>query len=72
MKFVTREVQDLYQSKVVEEFRWELSKGLSIDNSYVEAVVMERGISYGGSCLGFDKCIKALDIAYNSYKKVGR
>ena len=49
-----------------------VSKGLSIDNSYVEAVVMARGISYGGSCLGFeydfDKCIKALDIVYNSHK----
>lgn len=51
MKVVTRDVQDLYQRKVVEEFRWSLSKGLSIDNSYVESVVMERGISYGGSCL---------------------
>ena len=52
MKVVTRDVQDLYQRKVVEEFRCALSKGLSIDNSYVEAVVMESGISYGGSCLG--------------------
>lgn len=49
-----------------------LSKGLSIDKAYVEAVVMARGISYGGSCLGFeydfDKCIKSLDIVYNSHK----
>jgi hypothetical protein len=34
---------------------------------------MARGISYGGSCLGFeydfDKCIKALDIVYDSYKR---
>lgn len=75
MKVVTRDVQDLYERKVVEEFRWALSKGLSIDNSYVEAVVMARGISYGGSCLGFeynfDKCIKELDIDYNSYKQKG-
>jgi hypothetical protein len=35
MKFVTRDVQDLYERKVVEEFRWALNKGLSIDNSYV-------------------------------------
>lgn len=73
MKVVTRDVQDLYERKVVEEFRWALSKELSIDNSYVEAVVMARGISYGGSCLGFEydfyKCIKELDIVYNSYKK---
>lgn len=69
MKFVTRDVQDLYERKVVEEFRWALSKGLSIDNSYVEVIVMARGISYGGSCLGFeydfDKCIKALDNVYD-------
>lgn len=72
MKVVTRDVQDLYERKVVEEFRWALRKGLSIDNSYVEAIVMARGISYGGSCLGFeydfDKCIKSLDIVYNSHK----
>lgn len=50
-----------------------LNKGLSIDNSYVDAIVMAHGISYGGSCLGFeydfDKCIKALDIVYDSYKR---
>ena len=39
MKVVTRDVQDLYERKVVEEFRWALSKGLSIDNSYVEALL---------------------------------
>ena len=72
MKVVTGVVQELYQRKVADEFRWALSKGLSIDNAYVEAVVMARGISYGGSCLGFeydfDKCIKSLDIVYNSHK----
>lgn len=72
MKVVTGDVQELYQRKVADEFRWALSKGLSIDNAYVEAVVMARGISYGGSCLGFeydfDKCIKSLDIVYDSYK----
>lgn len=72
MKVVTGDVQELYQRKVADEFRWALSKGLSIDNAYVEAVVMARGISYGGSCLGFeydfDKCIKSLDIVYNSHK----
>lgn len=47
MKVVTRDVQDLYERKVVEEFRWALRKGLSIDNSYVEGIVMARGISYG-------------------------
>lgn len=72
MKVVTRDVQDLYERKVVEEFRWALSKGLSIDNSYVESIVMARGIAYGGACLGFeydfDKCIKALKIVYKTYK----
>lgn len=72
MKVVTGDVQELYQRKVADEFRWALSKGLSIDNAYVEAVVMARGISYGVSCLGFeydfDKCIKSLDIDYNSHK----
>lgn len=72
MKVVTGDVQELYQRKVADEFRWTLSKGLSIDKAYVEAVVMARGISYGGSCLGFeqdfDKCIKSLDIVYNSHK----
>ena len=72
MKVVTRDVQDLYERKVVEEFIWALSKGLSSDDSYVEAIVMARCISYGGSCLSFeydfDKCIKALDIIYDSYK----
>lgn len=68
MKVVTGDVQELYQRKVADEFRWALSKGLSIDKAYVEAVVMARGISYGGSCLGFDKCIKSLDIVYNSHK----
>ena len=54
MKVVTGDVQELYQRKVADEFRWALSKGLSIDKAYVEAVVMARGISYGGSCLGFE------------------
>lgn len=31
-----------------------VEQGLSIDKAYVEAVVMARGISYGGSCLGFE------------------
>ena len=74
MKVVTGDVQDLYQRKVADEFRWALSKGSSIDNAYVEAVVMARGISYGGSCLGFEydfeKCIKSLDIVYNSHKQM--
>lgn len=48
MKVVTGVVQELYQRKVADEFRWALSKGLSIDKAYVEAVVMARGISYGG------------------------
>ena len=69
MKVVTGVVQELYQRKVADEFRWALSKGLSIDKAYVEAVVM----AYGGSCLGFeydfDKCIKSLDIVYNSHKR---
>lgn len=73
MKVVTGVVQELYQRKVADEFRWALSKVLSIDKAYVEAVVMARGISYGGSCLGFeydfDKCIKSLDIVYNSHKR---
>ena len=73
MKVVTGVVQELYQRKVADEFRCALSKGLSIDKAYVEAVVMARGISYGGSCLSieydFDKCIKSLDIVYNSHKR---
>ena len=36
MKGVIRDVQDLYERKVLEEFRGALSKGLSIDNSYVD------------------------------------
>ena len=31
MKVVTGVVQELYQRKVADEFRWALSKGLSID-----------------------------------------
>ena len=54
MKVVTGDAQELYQRKVADEFRWALSKGLSIDKAYVEAVVMARGISYGGSCLGLN------------------
>ena len=38
MKVVTGDVQELYQRKVADEFRWALSKGLSIDKAYVEAV----------------------------------
>ena len=76
MKIVTGDVQELYQRKVSDEFRWSLSKGLSIDNVYVEAVVMVRGIAYGGSCLGFeydfDKCLKSLDNVYDSQKQNGR
>lgn len=72
MKLVTRGAQDLYQNKVIEEFYYSLRDGITIDESFTRAVVLARGISYGGYCLGFeynfDRCIEALTVVYDHMK----
>lgn len=70
MKVVTRGVQDLYQNKVIDEFYSSINRGLTIDEAFTRAVILARGISYGGSCIGFeynyDRCVKALTVVYDS------
>ena len=64
MKKVKESVQELYQKKVVTEFHMSLKEGYTIEEAFNNASILARGISNGGTYLGYEydyvKCIEFL------------
>lgn len=54
MKKVKESVQELYQKKVVTEFHMSLKEGFTIEESFNNASILARGISNGGTYLGYE------------------
>jgi hypothetical protein len=67
MKKVKESVQELYQEKVVAEFHMSLKEGSTIEEAFNNASILARGISNGGTYLGYEydyvKCIEFLSTA---------
>lgn len=67
MKKVKESVQELYQEKVVTEFQMSLKEGTTIEEAFNNASILARGISNGGTYLGYEydyvKCIEFLSTA---------
>lgn len=67
MKKVKESVQELYQKKVVAEFYMSLKEGSTIEEAFNNASILARGISNGGTYLGYEynyvKCIEFLSTA---------
>ena len=67
MKKVKESVQELYQEKVVTEFLMSLKEGYTIEEAFNNALILARGISNGGTYLGYEydyvKCIEFLSTA---------
>ena len=67
MKKVKESVQELYQEKVVTEFHMSLKEGSTIEEAFNNASILARGISNGGTYLGYEydyvKCIELLSTA---------
>ena len=55
-------VQELYQEKVVTEFHMSLKEGSTIEEAFNNASILARGISNGGTYIGYEyyyvKCIE--------------
>jgi hypothetical protein len=64
MTKVKESVQELYHNKVVREFHSSLEEGFTLEEAFNNATLLARGISDGGSYLGYDydfvKCIEVL------------
>jgi hypothetical protein len=54
MKKVKESVQELYQEKVVTEFHMRLKEGSTIEEAFNNASILARGISNGGTYLGYE------------------
>lgn len=54
MKKVKESVQELYQEKVVTEFHMSLKEGTTIEEAFNNASILARGISNGGTYLGYE------------------
>lgn len=54
MKKVKESVQELYQEKVVTEFHMSLKEGSTIEEDFNNASILARGISNGGTYLGYE------------------
>lgn len=67
MKKVKESVQELYQERVVIEFHMSLKGGYTIEEAFNNAAIYARGVSDGGTYLGYDynyvKCIEFLSTA---------
>lgn len=67
MEKVKESVQELYQKKVVTEFLMSVKEGTDIEEAFNKASILARGISNGGTYLGYEydyvKCIGFLTTA---------
>ena len=54
MKKVKESVEELYQEKVVTEFHMSLKEWSTIEEAFNNASILARGISNGGTYLGYE------------------
>ena len=72
MKKVKESEQELYQQKVVTEFHMSLKEGSTIEESFNNASKLARGISNGGTYLGYEyDYVKSIEYLSTAKKNKG-